>query len=302
MRRDKAEMERKPVHATKLLIGQEDFLSDLDRLISEIDVLTGLSHDDSAFERWKRAVSAHLIHGFGENTTQIQDFDGICYYNVYAAFNSGLGDGWDDEPSYDPRSDYLAGLKHAKDHLLAIGDEVRRYKMGINVSACADGGAKNKVVSKDVFIVHGHDKELLTEVENAVRILGLNPIILSKQPNEGQTLIQKFEKNSQNVCFAIFLLTADETASVHSTSKTEEHARQNVVFEMGYFFHAFRRADGSHKGVFAILEEGVAKPGDIDGLVYQPYQKGRHGDWKLSLPKELRAAGVPFDPARALDL
>lgn len=302
MRRGRTEMAHKPVHATKLLIGQEEFLPTLDELISEIDGLEDLSHDDSTFERWKRAVSAHLIHGFGEDTTQVQDFDGICYYNAFADFNSGLGDGWNDGPSYDARSDYLAGLKHAKDHLLAVGAEVRRYNMGINVSACVDGGAKDEVVSKDVFIVHGHDKELLAEVENALRTLGLNPIILSKQPNEGMTLIQKFEKNSQNVCFAIFLLTADETASVHLTSKTEEHARQNVVFEMGYFFHAFRRADGSHKGVFAILEEGVAKPGDIDGLVYQPYQKGRHGDWKLNLPKELRAAGVPFDPARALDL
>lgn len=302
MRRSKTEMAHKPVHATKLLIGHEEFLSTLNELISEIDGLEELSHDDSTFERWKRAVSAHLIHGFGEDTTQVQEFDGICYYNVYAAFNSGLGDGWDDEPSYDPRPDYLSGLKHAKDHLLSVGDEVRRYSMGINVSEGADGGAKDKVVSKDVFIVHGHDKELLAEVENAVRTLGLNPVILSKQPNEGLTLIQKFEKNSQNVCFAIFLLTADETASVHSTSKTEEHARQNVVFEMGYFFHAFRRAGGSHRGVFAILEDGVAKPGDIDGLVYQSYQKGRHGDWKLKLPKELRAAGVPFDPALALNL
>ena len=70
---------------------------------------------------------------------------------------------------------------------------------------------------------------------------------------------------------------------------------------MGYFFNAFRRKNGTHKGVFAILEDGVSKPGDVDGLVYHPYSKGSDG-WKLALAKELRAAGVKFDAAKIMSM
>lgn len=148
-----------------------------------------------------------------------------------------------------------------------------------------------------MFIVHGHDEVLRLEVEKVVRGLGLNAIVLKDQANEGMTLIQKFEKNSDNVCFVIVLLTADDESFTKKDGKGELHARQNVVFEMGYFFHVFRSANGTHRGLFAILEDGVTKPGDVDGLVYQPYIKGDRS-WILSLIKELDAAGVDFDRAK----
>jgi predicted nucleotide-binding protein len=148
-----------------------------------------------------------------------------------------------------------------------------------------------------VFIVHGHDEVLRLEVEKVVRGLGLNAIVLKDQANEGMTLIQKFEKNSDNVCFVIVLLTADDESFTKKDGNRELHARQNVVFEMGYFFHVFKSANGTHRGLFAILENGVTKPGDVDGLVYQPYIKGDRS-WILSLIKELDAAGVDFDRAK----
>ena len=125
-------------------------------------------------------------------------------------------------------------------------------------------------------------------LKKIVRGLGLNPIVLKNQANEGMTLIQKFEKNSDNVCFVIVLLTADDESTTKKDGRKELHARQNVVFEMGYFFHVFRCADGAHRGLFAILENGVTKPGDIDGLVYQAYSKGDRS-WVSSLIKELDA-------------
>jgi Predicted nucleotide-binding protein containing TIR-like domain len=55
-----------------------------------------------------------------------------------------------------------------------------------------------------VFVVHGHGG-----VEHAVagflRKLGLQPVILHEQPNEGQTIIEKFEAHS-DVGFAVVLL------------------------------------------------------------------------------------------------
>ena len=66
-------------------------------------------------------------------------------------------------------------------------------------------------LSYRIFVVHGHDTHLATDVERFVREIGLEPVILHRQVDEGATIIEKFEKNS-DVGFAFVLLTPDEIA------------------------------------------------------------------------------------------
>lgn len=47
-----------------------------------------------------------------------------------------------------------------------------------------------------VFIVHGHDDLARNAVENLVMTLGLQPIILMNRPNNGDTIIEKFEREA----------------------------------------------------------------------------------------------------------
>ena len=125
-------------------------------------------------------------------------------------------------------------------------------------------------------------------------MLGLNPIILHEQPNAGKTIIEKFESNAKKINFAVILLSADDmAASVRELeglrdqdvkSKLALRARENVVFEMGYFAGKLNRSN-----VFFLLQEGVSKPGDLDGIVYTAYDAG--GAWRLELVKELKVAG-----------
>lgn len=155
-----------------------------------------------------------------------------------------------------------------------------------------------KKPTNDIFIVHGHNEEMKQTVARIVTKLGLNPIILHEQANEGKTIIDKFESNAENINFAIILLSGDDlAASVRDlegvqkdevVERLEKRARQNVVFEMGYFAG---RLGGSH--MFYLLQDGVAKPGDLDGLVYTPYDVA--GAWKIGLVKELKACGYNVD-------
>ena len=57
-----------------------------------------------------------------------------------------------------------------------------------------------------VFIVHGRDTLLRTQVENVLRALGLEPIILQEQANNGKTIIEKIEECT-DVGFGIVLYT-----------------------------------------------------------------------------------------------
>ena len=47
------------------------------------------------------------------------------------------------------------------------------------------------------------------------------------------------------------------------------------------------KLDRAH--VFLLLENGVEKPGDLDGIVYTPIDS--EGTWKVKLAKGLKAMG-----------
>lgn len=147
---------------------------------------------------------------------------------------------------------------------------------------------ENERSMNKIFVVHGHAESVNQEVARTIEKLGLKAIILREQPNSGKTIIEKFEEYAKDVNFAVILLTADD--------KMEDdlfRARQNVVFEMGYFMGALGR---DH--VMCMLQENVEKPGDIDGVVYTQIDKV--GVWKYSLVKELKACGYDVDANKVL--
>ena len=160
-----------------------------------------------------------------------------------------------------------------------------------------------KKLSQEIFIVHGHNEEMKQTVARVVSQLGLKPIILHEQPNGGKTIIEKFERNAEDINFAIILLSADDlAASVRDLNGVkddellqhlEKRARQNVVFEMGYFAGKLGRAN-----VFFLLQDGVAKPGDLDGIVYTAYDTARA--WRFELVKELKNAGYKVSADQVL--
>lgn len=61
--------------------------------------------------------------------------------------------------------------------------------------------------------------------------------------------------------------------------------RQNVIFELGFFFGKLGR-----DRVAVLLGPGVGEPSDINGLVYIPVDEA--GAWKYQLGRELQSAGI----------
>lgn len=137
---------------------------------------------------------------------------------------------------------------------------------------------------KKVFIVHGHNDVVKQTVARTLEKLNLNPIILAEQPDKGRTVIEKFESEGNDVGFAVVLLTADDKGRKNYARKMQDRARQNVVFEMGYFMGRLGR-----ERVFLLLQEGVEEPSDLKGVVYTPLDKD--GYWKYRLVKELQEQG-----------
>jgi len=149
----------------------------------------------------------------------------------------------------------------------------------------------SKSLSNKIFIVHGHDNAFKTEVETFIHQIGLEPVVLHRQPDQGKTIIEKFEKHS-DVGYAIILLTEDEIAyTIDQDSqpddkrKKEKRARPNVIFEFGYFVGKLGR------GRVCCLHKGdVTLPSDVSGIIYKKIE-GSLDNQAYSIIKELKSAG-----------
>ena len=142
-------------------------------------------------------------------------------------------------------------------------------------------------ITNRVFVVHGHDRALLSEVARFLENIGVEPVILAEQPNQGSTVIEKFERHA-NVPFAVVLLTPDDVGHNVSESTDRYRARQNVILELGYFVGRLGRSR-----VAPLYVEGVEIPSDFHGVLYIPVD--RAGLWQLKLAKEMKAAGIEID-------
>lgn len=139
----------------------------------------------------------------------------------------------------------------------------------------------------DIFIIHGHDEAVLQTVARSVRVLtGREPVILREQPSQGRTIIEKFEAHAAKCSFAIGLLTHDDMGRAVSDPEEQPRARQNVVFEAGYFVGLL----GRHR-VVLLHQPGIDLPSDLNGIVYVSLASS----WQLELAKELRAADIAVD-------
>jgi predicted nucleotide-binding protein len=153
----------------------------------------------------------------------------------------------------------------------------------------------SKLNEKKVFIVHGHDHNLKIELEVFLSHIGLQPIVLHREADEGKTIIEKFETNS-DVAYVFILLTPDEIAYTidqenvsESERKKEFRARPNVIFEFGYFVAKLGR-----NRVCALHKGNVSIPSDLSGFIYKKVDTNIE-EIGFALIKELKAAGLKLE-------
>jgi len=169
-------------------------------------------------------------------------------------------------------------------------------------------------LSNKVFIVHGRNHDPMEELEILLENLGLDPVVLHKQPSGSRTIVEKLEKYS-DVGYAFVILTPDDTG----ISRTDEtyvtltqnlekfpppaygridyrpmiaklretlllRARQNVILEFGYFMGLLGR-----DRVCCLYKGDVELPSDMHGIVYIPFKESVN-EVRDKIVKELKAA------------
>lgn len=142
-------------------------------------------------------------------------------------------------------------------------------------------------MNNKIFIVYGHDEGALETTARFLERAGFEAIILREQPDDGLTIIEKIEQNT-DVAFAVVLYTECDIGRDKNSEMERYRARQNVVFEHGYLVAKLGR-----KNVCPIVKGNVETPGDIAGVVYTSMDDA--GAWKIRLAQNMKSTGLAVD-------
>ena len=112
-----------------------------------------------------------------------------------------------------------------------------------------------------VFIIHGHEEAKRRELKELLRDdLKLEPVVVIDEPNQGATLIEKFERYASDCAYAIALITSDDL--VERDGDMYLQARPNVLLELGWFMSRLGR-----KRVMLLVQGDSRLPSDLEGVV-----------------------------------
>lgn len=218
--------------------------------------------------RWKERAHAVIKSILGKD-------EASEFYAKHAGTNWGNPEGTYDQ-QFTMYIEYLWDLK----------EEIQKYPHHVVTQQETPATAmKTPAQNRKVFIVHGHG-HLKDAVARVIEKFKLEAIILDEKPGAGNTLIEKFQKYS-DVGYAVVLLAPDDVGG-KAGGATHDRARQNVIFELGYFVGKIGRGR-----VCLLYVEGVEIPSDYFGVEYVSFDA--KNAWKLKLAAELREAGYAID-------
>lgn len=162
--------------------------------------------------------------------------------------------------------------------------EYRRKAINRERKKELEKGIKN---SKNIFIIHGHDEAKRRELESLLKDrFNLNPIVLLDQPDQGLTIIEKFEKYASDCSYAFALFTPDDIVS--NGDKQYFQARPNVIFELGWFYANLGRSR------VCILDQASEQSkifSDLQGVLRMQFNTNVSEKY-IEIERELKSLGI----------
>jgi len=273
----------KTYQSTKVPNDPNRTLAKLKALSEQIEFLATKQKADSDVSSWITEVKLVLEDAYGRDSLLFDEFGKIRFFSIIFDQN---------QPQSESAIALKNGLSQARYFLNArIVDLEEGLNDPIPETQFVGKQPPSKAVGAKIFLIHGQNNELKQEIARFLEKLGLEPVILHEQPDMGKTIIEKFHAHA-NVSFAIALLTGDDEGGPNGSPEKKLRARQNVVFELGFFIGSLGR-----DRVCALYEPSVELPSDINGVLYISIADS---GLKIKLVRELEAAGFEIDANKLL--
>ena len=261
----------------------------LRKAVAEIPDLVVSGKNSPEFQKWNRRTAVAIEKIFAPDVKHMMEFRLVNFTNLTRTEHGGFIR----HPWHTAEEAYKKGLEKACTLLESMIEEVEEFWPENRLPPDAPDISSRAVAnpnSKRVFVVHGHDGAAQDKVAKFLKELNLTPVILHEHPNQGLTIIEKFESLADaDIRFAVILLTPDDKCfSKDSGAALKFRARQNVILELGFFLGKLGR-----KNVCILKKDNVEVPSDYDGVVYTPFDE--QGGWQRKLMQELKAADFDID-------
>lgn len=272
-----------PIEPKRFTLEEVDAgIRKLRRRIEEVQSINPeeIHYDDARVRNTESNIRETIREVFGPNSPEFQEHQ---YHDIWRGSRI-MG-----EEPWEAQEKFAAGIPQSVTMLEGLVTRLEEKRADLAEAGMVQPeGPRVREVTRRVFLVHGHDEEGKLAVARFLEQLRLEPVILSERPNEGRTIIEKFEHHA-DVSYAIVLFTSDDVGYAKVDPGTQRpRARQNVVLELGYFIGRLTRAC-----VCALYKDAVELPSDLHGVLYVQMDAG--DGWKLKLAKEMKAAGLEVD-------
>ena len=258
------------------------------KLFKELEALDGTSvqHSRDTLEIFTNRCAHLVVRIFSGDTSKQQWFtqwlesirSDTRYFDKW---------GYSEDQWFWQKEQLLAVLGSIEDDIEMTELNIESKDNTVSIRGTSLLRKNNASQSSRIFVVHGQDNEMKQSVARLLERLGLEPIILHEQPSRGKTLIEKF-LDYADVGFAIILLSPDDLGRLRSlpNDNLRPRARQNVIFELGFFIGRLGRERS-----FTLYreEKDFEFPSDYAGVLYVPFDAQSH--WQVNLVRELKLNG-----------
>lgn len=255
-----------------MVIEQERASELIKKALSEIPNLRKCERYGKEHSAWRQTTQYNLSKIFGSQSSFLLNIANIRYHHL------GVVDrmrGSTDEEAIEMYNNeaYQKGLDQAEGLLQSQLTLIQTHSV--------EEMKQKEIPSKgvDVFISHGKKTYLLGEVKEFVRALGLNPIVVMREPSKGRSVNTAVDDYMKCCKCAIILATCDDEIEDHF------QPRQNVIHEIGKAEEIFGQ------NIIYLLEEGARLPSNVSEKVWEGFTQEDISPALMKIAKELTAFG-----------
>lgn len=277
----RVESRLKPLYANLKRLNIGDFLNS-----REFSLLAIENDFDAAWKNCKREVARNktmVIATHRDTENEEEAFMLLMsgrYQHLYLSFDDLILTTLIGFAKWSPHKlDFIPLINNLKE-LSVDGENLKMFLKDFRaIHALKPPKVENKIVqfnevptseyksSRKIFVVHGRDDKSRLDLCNILKDdFGLDPVVLQDMPNDSiETIISKFERLASECSAAIVLFTPDDEAG------ESKRARQNVIFELGYFLGKFQNK--KDRRIIVLKKGNVEIPSDISGVLYLEYDR-----------------------------
>lgn len=210
---------------------------------------------------------------FGPESPITRNFNRIKYSSIEPTVTNYVDH--DRDLARARRKAFLSGLDVAEGVLRSARAQLERHGVDrlLRASRVRAEGAR-------VFISHGGETAALAKLERFLKALGLNPVVVIREPSEGMSLDDLVDKRLTESDCVVILATGDDAVD------GRKQPRLNVVHEIGL-------AQEKHpQHVVYLKEVGCEFPSNVASKVWENFTQDNMEKAFEKVSKELRAFGL----------